>query len=103
MGPLPRSEAGHRCILVRYDYATRYPQAIALVLVLLPTTADKLMAQGQGPYHVLISSASKRRKGDLLSRHATRVFNVNMLRTFHVCTELGCGLYGKGRSGGRSG
>eukprot|EP00731_Ephydatia_muelleri_P002368 Em0001g2368a len=30
VGPLPRSKAGHRYILVLCDYATRYPEAIAL-------------------------------------------------------------------------
>ena len=30
VGPLPRSQSGHRYILVVCDYATRYPEAIAL-------------------------------------------------------------------------
>ena len=30
VGPLPRSRAGHRYVLVVCDYATRYPEAVAM-------------------------------------------------------------------------
>ena len=58
------------------------------VLVLLPTSTSKLLAQWQGPYEVvkrigevdcLIDMHDRRRK--------RRVFHVNMLKLFHCLTE----------------
>lgn len=35
-GPLPHSQAGHRYVLVVYDYATRYPEAMLLWTIGIP-------------------------------------------------------------------
>ena len=43
VGPLPRSKAGHRYILVLCDYATRYPEAIALRSIDAEHIAEELM------------------------------------------------------------
>ena len=43
VGPLPRSSSGKRFILVICDYATRYPEAIALRTVDAPTIAEELL------------------------------------------------------------
>ena len=58
------------------------------VLVLLPTTADKLMAQWQGPYQVLAREGKVTYLVDMHDRKKRRrVFHVNMLKAFHVRTE----------------
>ena len=132
VGPLPRTAAGNKFVLVICDYATRYPEAITLpditaetvaehlitlftrvgipaenltdvqkkqkqwydrtarsrkfavsdqVLVLLPTSRNKLLAQWEGPYPITrvldpvnyeVNIFDKRKK--------RRVFHVNMLR-----------------------
>ena len=43
VGPLPRSSSGKRFILVICDYATRYPETIALRTVDAPTIAEELL------------------------------------------------------------
>lgn len=44
VGPLPHSSSGKRYILVICDYATRYPEAIALHSIDAPTIiAEKLV------------------------------------------------------------
>ena len=43
VGPLPRSRRGHQYILVVCDYATRYPEAMALRKVDAGSVADHLM------------------------------------------------------------
>ena len=43
VGPLPRSSSGRRFILVICDYATRYPEAIALRNVDANTVAEELV------------------------------------------------------------
>eukprot|EP00731_Ephydatia_muelleri_P002369 Em0001g2369a len=58
------------------------------VLVLLPTTTDKLMAQWQGPYQVLAREGKVTYLVDMHDRKKRRrVFHVNMLKAFHVRTE----------------
>ena len=58
------------------------------VLVLLPTTADKLTAQWQGPYQVLARQGKVTYLVDMRDRRKRRrVFHVNMLKAFHVRTE----------------
>ena len=43
VGPLPRNKAGHRYILVLCDYATRYPEAIALRSIDAEHIAEELI------------------------------------------------------------
>ena len=43
VGPLPRSSSGKRFILVICDYATRYPEAIALRNIDANTVAEELV------------------------------------------------------------
>ena len=43
VGPLPRSRAGHRYILVVCDYATRYPEAIPMKTVDAERVAEELI------------------------------------------------------------
>ena len=49
------------------------------MLVLLPTSTSKMLAQWQGPYQIVkrVSKVTYRRK-------RKRVFHVNMLREFHI-------------------
>ena len=43
VGPLPRTAAGNKFILVICDYATRYPEAIALPDTTAETVAEHLI------------------------------------------------------------
>ena len=43
VGPLPQSSSGKRFILVICDYATRYPEAIALRTIDAVTVAEELI------------------------------------------------------------
>ena len=43
VGPLPRSRGGHRYVLVICDYATRYPEAIAMKTVDAEAVAEELL------------------------------------------------------------
>ena len=43
VGPLPRSQAGHRYILVVCDYTTRFPKAFPLTRIDAPQTAEELI------------------------------------------------------------
>lgn len=43
VGPLPRSRAGHRYILVVCDYTTRFPKAFPLTRIDAPQTAEELI------------------------------------------------------------
>ena len=43
VGPLPRSKAGNRYVLVICDYATRYPEAVALWSIDAEHVADELV------------------------------------------------------------
>lgn len=43
VGPLPRSSSGKRFILVICDYATRYPEAVALRTMDANTIAEELV------------------------------------------------------------
>ena len=63
------------------------------VLVLLPTTTDKLTAQWQGPYQVLERKGKVTYSVDMHDkRKRTRVFHVNMLKAFQVRSEETCFL-----------
>ena len=43
VGPLPRSRAGHRYLLVVCDYATRYPEAVAMRSIDAEHVAEELV------------------------------------------------------------
>ena len=43
VGPLPRSRAGHRYVLIVCDYATRYPEAISMKTTDGESVADELV------------------------------------------------------------
>ena len=43
VGPLPRSRRGNRYVLVVCDYATRYPEAVALRNINAETIAEELV------------------------------------------------------------
>ena len=45
VGPLPRSSRGNRYVLVVCDYATRYPEAIAMRIVEAERVAEELVTQ----------------------------------------------------------
>lgn len=56
-----------------------------LVLVLLPTSSSKLLAQWQGPYQVVERAGKVIYKVDMFDkRKRYRVFHVNMLKAFQV-------------------
>ena len=44
VGPLPRSSSGKRYILVICDYATRYPDAVALCTIDANAVAEELLS-----------------------------------------------------------
>lgn len=55
------------------------------VLVLLPTTTDKLLAQWQGPYLVVMQEDKVTYQIDMHDRKKRqRVFHANMLKAFQV-------------------
>ena len=61
VGPLPRSNAGNRYILVVCDYATRYPEAVPLRSIEVEHVADeliKIFAQVGVPEEILIDQGS---------------------------------------------
>ena len=43
VGPLPRSRAGHKYILVVCDYATRYPEAVPMKTIDAERVAEELV------------------------------------------------------------
>ena len=43
VGPLPRTRSGHRYVLVICDYATRYPEAVAMETVDAKVVAEELL------------------------------------------------------------
>ena len=56
-----------------------------LVLVLLPTTSNKLLAQWQGPYQVVQRMGKVTYLIDMQDkRKRKRIFHVNMLKDYHV-------------------
>ena len=59
------------------------------VLVLLPTSSNKLLAQWQGPYPVLRRVGGVNYQVDMYDkRKQCRIFHVNMLRKWHTPTAL---------------
>ncbi|KAL5502710.1 hypothetical protein EMCRGX_G009525 [Ephydatia muelleri] len=114
VGPLPRSRAGNKYILVLCDYTTRYPEAVPLKSIDAESVAEELIKifatigvpseiltdQGanftsqllaelykhlQGPYQVLRRVGKVNYLIDMLDkRKRKRVFHVNMLKDFHI-------------------
>eukprot|EP00731_Ephydatia_muelleri_P004053 Em0002g229a len=61
------------------------------VLVLLPTSSNRLLAQWQGPYQVVQRMGKVNYLIDMQDRRKRkRVFHVNMLKDFHVRENQGC-------------
>ena len=54
------------------------------VLVLLPTSTQKLLAQWQGPYQVVKRTGRVTYLIDIDERRKRRIFHVNMLNAFQV-------------------
>ena len=70
-----------------YDKGARLREFITgdLVLVLLPTTSNKLLAQWQGPYQVLQRMGKVTYLIDMQDKKKRkRIFHVNMLKDYHV-------------------
>lgn len=61
------------------------------VLVLLPTSTNKLLARWQGPYPVVRAVGRVNYEVDMYDRRKRlRVFHVNMLRKWHSPAEVAC-------------
>ena len=61
------------------------------VLVLLPTSSNKLLAQWQGPYTVIKKTSNVTYQIDMHNkRKRLRIFHINMLRKWHEATESSC-------------
>ena len=62
-----------------------------LVLVLLPTSSSKLLAQWQGPYQIKRKLGKVNYEVDMADRRKRkRVFHVNMLKPWHTPTHINC-------------
>ena len=90
VGPLPKSRAGHRYILVICDYATRYPEAVALRSIDAEHVAEELMkvfARVGIPQEVLTDQGSNF-TSQLLSE-VYRLLQVQPIRTspYHPQTD----------------
>ena len=65
-----------------------------LVLALLLTSTNKLMAQWQGPYRVVKKVGKVNYQIDMHDRHKRkRIFHVNMLRKWHVRPQESSVMY----------
>ena len=90
VGPLPKSRAGHRYILVICDYATRYPEAVALRSIDAEHVAEELMkvfARVGIPQEVLTDQGSN--FTSQLLREVYRLLQVQPIRTspYHPQTD----------------
>lgn len=90
MGPLPKSRAGHRYILVICDYATRYPEAVALRSIDAEHVAEELMkvfARVGIPQEVLTDQGSN--LTSQLLREVYRLLQVQPIKTspYHPQTD----------------
>ena len=82
VGPLPKSRAGHRYILVICDYATRYPEAVALRSIDAEHVAEELMkvfARVGIPQEVLTDQGSN--LTSQLLREVYRLLQVQPIKT----------------------
>lgn len=77
VGPLPRSKAGNRYILVLCDYATRYPEAVPLWSIDAEHVAEeliKIFARVGVPQEILTDQGSNFMSKLLLSSIVSYIF-----------------------------
>ena len=82
VGPLPRSRAGHRYVLVVCDYATRYPEAVPLKTIDAECIAEelvKIFARMGIPKEILTDQGSN--FTSQLLAEVYRLLHVDALRT----------------------
>ena len=76
-----------------YDYTARFRKFTPdnKVLVLLPTSTKKLLAQWQGPYPIVSKVRKVNYEVDIKdkSKHK-KVFHINMLKPFHAPEAVAC-------------
>lgn len=82
VGPLPKSSRGNRYILVLVDYATRYPEAIALSSIDTKTIAEQLVQvfSRVGLPDELLSDQGSNFTSELM-KDVCRLLNIRKLRT----------------------
>ena len=90
IGPLPRSRAGHRYVLVVCDYATRYPEAVALRTIDAEAVAEelvKIFSRVGIPKEILTDQGSNFTSQLLVEVY--RLLHVNAIRTspYHPQTD----------------
>lgn len=90
VGPLPRSRSGKKCILVIRDYATRYPEAIALKSIEAESIAEeliKLFARVGVPQEILTDQGSN--FTSKLLAELSRLLHIKPIRTspYHPQTD----------------
>ena len=90
VGPLPRSRAGHRYVLVVCDYATRYPEAVPLKTIDAECIAEelvKIFARMGIPKEILTDQGSN--FTSQLLAEVYRLLHVDALRTspYHPQTD----------------
>ena len=90
VGPLPRSSSGKRFILVICDYATRYPEAIALRTIDAVTVAEELIKffASMGTLGEILTDQGTNFTSQLL-REVYRLLGVKPIRTtpYHPQTD----------------
>ena len=87
IGPLPRSLAGHRYVLVVCDYATRYPEAVALRTIESEAVAEEIFSRVGIPKEILTDQGSNFTSQLLVEVY--RLLHVNAIRTspYHPQTD----------------
>ena len=90
IGPLPRSRAGHRYVLVVCDYATRYLEAVALRTIDAEAVAEelvKIFSRVGIPKEILTDQGSNFTSQLLVEVY--RLLHVNAIRTspYHPQTD----------------
>jgi hypothetical protein len=63
VGPLPKSASGNRFVLVVCDYATRYPEAVAMKSVDAASIAEELFSRVGVPKEILTDQGTNFRQG----------------------------------------
>ena len=90
VGPLPRSRAGHRYVLVVCDYATRYPEAVAMRSVDAENVAEELVRifSRVGIPKEILTDQGTNFTSELLAE-MYRLLHINGLRTspYHPQTD----------------
>ena len=90
VGPLPKSRAGHKYILVICDYATRYPEAVPLHSIDAQHVAEELMqvfARVGIPQEILTDQGTK--FTSQLLKEVYRLLHIQPIRTspYHPQTD----------------